>query len=153
MTIVAEPPVQSPADAQPPGKVSKSFAYKDESAGLARELVKDTLRCWDLAGLVETAVLVTSELMTNAIQTGCQRVITLTVEQIGESAVRISVEDGSRYPPLLIKAGLPANPDRVPARGRGLLLVDGLCKRWGLDLRPLGKCVYAEIHGQCRSRR
>ncbi|KOV38080.1 hypothetical protein ADK60_03060 [Streptomyces sp. XY431] len=135
------------------GTVTAAFAYEVKSAGLARELVKDTLLRWGLGDLVENAVLVASELMTNAIQTGCRRSITLTLEQIGESAVRISVEDGSRYPPVFIKPGLPTNPDRLPAGGRGLVIVDGLCKRWGLDLRPQGKCVFAEIHGPRRPRR
>ncbi|MFE2104413.1 ATP-binding protein [Kitasatospora sp. NPDC059463] len=141
------------SDTELTGTITAAFSYKDESASLARELIKNTLLRWDLVGLVENAVLVTSELMTNAIQTGCRRSITLTVERIGESAVRISVEDGSRYPPVFIKSGLPADPDRVPAGGRGLVIVDGLCKRWGLDLRPRGKCVYAEIHGPSRPRR
>ncbi|WP_328953640.1 ATP-binding protein [Kitasatospora purpeofusca] len=153
MTTIAESPVRAVSDAAPTGTITAVFPYEDESASLARELMKNTLLRWGLVDLVENAVLVTSELMTNAIQTGCRCSITVTVEQIGESAVRISVEDGSRYPPVLIKSGLPANPDRVPAGGRGLVIVDGLCKRWGLDLRPRGKCVFAEIHGQRRSQR
>ncbi|MFB7377231.1 ATP-binding protein [Kitasatospora purpeofusca] len=145
MTTIAEPPVQALPDAEPPGKVTAAFPYKEESAGLARRKVRDTLRHWGLADLIDIAVLVTSELMTNAIQTGCQRAITLTIERTAEFAVRISVRDGSSYPPVFIDSGLPTDPERVPLRGRGLLLVNRLAQRWGLDLEARGKTVYADL--------
>ncbi|MFJ1754221.1 ATP-binding protein [Kitasatospora sp. NPDC088134] len=150
MTVVAEPPVQPSSDAEPPEEVTAAFPYANESAGQARRLVRDVLHRWKIADLIDSAVLVASELMTNAIQTGCRRHIVLTLKRLGESAVRISVEDGSCYPPVLIQASVPANPDRVPAGGHGLVIVDQLSRRWGLDLRPRGKCVYAEIHGPRR---
>ncbi|MFB7473215.1 ATP-binding protein [Kitasatospora sp. NPDC056184] len=152
MTSVAEPPVEAASPA-PVLEFKALLPYAPESARKARGLVEGALRSWELDTLIENAVLVADELVSNAIQTGCRLQLALSVERISEFGVRISVEDGSRYPPILIKAGLPADPDRVPAGGRGLVIVDGLCKRWGIDLRPLGKCVYAEIHAPRRSRR
>jgi anti-sigma regulatory factor (Ser/Thr protein kinase) len=87
---------------------------------------------------VDTAQLVTSELVTNAIRYGMEP-ITLTVRLIS-SGLRLEVHDADRR----------ANPelqhpdDRTPG-GRGLLLVSGSADEWGWHPVDNGKVVWAEI--------
>ncbi|MFD7738092.1 ATP-binding protein [Kitasatospora sp. NPDC059800] len=150
MTSVAEPLVETASPA-PPLEFKALLPYEPESAGKARGLVEGALRSWELDALIDTAVLITSELMTNAIQTACQRLITLAIARTDGSLIRISVTDGSCYPPVFIDSG-PANAAQVPPRGRGLLVVDRLSKRWGLEVAARGKTVWAELHVGRRSR-
>lgn len=86
--------------------------------------------------VVEDAILVADELVTNALQHAaaprrCR--ISLTGEQL-----RIEVDDAApdRDP-------LPKAPDRTG--GRGLVLVDQLTSAWGVEHHPDGKTVWAEV--------
>ncbi|MFG3225441.1 ATP-binding protein [Kitasatospora sp. NPDC048194] len=114
--------------------------YEPESAGQARRFVRETLAAWGLAQLVDAAELITSELATNAVKTGCQRRMTVGVQLISPANVRITVRDGSCAAPVLIQA----SPDEECHRGLALvnLLTGG---RWGVNLEPLGKVVYADL--------
>lgn len=83
-----------------------------------------------------TAILLTSELVTNAITHG-ESPVTVAVSWSGR-ALRIEVHDRSRFMP----APWPVI-DRVDAEtGRGLLLVDTLASDWGFYRTPGGKAVY-----------
>lgn len=114
--------------------------YRPESAGRARRLVRATLTAWGLSHLIDTAALVTSELVTNAAKTGCQLAMTVSIELIAHATVRISVRDGSRSLPVLLRA----SDDDECHRGLALVhqLTDG---RWGVTVEPLGKVVHADI--------
>ena len=84
----------------------------------------------------ETAILLTSELVTNALVHGESPVtvaVSWSVEQI-----RVEVHDRSRYLP----APWPANIAVDDEAGRGLLLVDTLATDWGFYRTPGGKAVY-----------
>lgn len=65
----------------------------------ARRLVGDTLNAWRLPHLVDDAVLVSSELVTNATVHG-RPPVTLTVTRDGQSVV-VEVTDASRDLPLM----------------------------------------------------
>ncbi|SDO37350.1 Anti-sigma regulatory factor (Ser/Thr protein kinase) [Lentzea jiangxiensis] len=56
-----------------------------------------------------------------------------------EDGVEVVVEDASATPPAL----QPSSPDSV--RGRGLVLVDQLCERWGVTPQETGKAVWAVV--------
>ncbi|WP_434444864.1 ATP-binding protein [Lentzea sp. E54] len=53
--------------------------------------------------------------------------------------VTVVVEDASIAPPVL----QPSSPHS--ARGRGLILVDQLCERWGVTPHAAGKAVWAVV--------
>jgi anti-sigma regulatory factor (Ser/Thr protein kinase) len=53
--------------------------------------------------------------------------------------VSIVSEDASAAAPQL----RPSSPDSV--RGRGLVMVDQLSKKWGVARRAVGKCVWAVV--------
>ena len=83
------------------------------------------------------AALVASELAANAIDhVGSPFRVTM---RRSNGTVTVAVEDLS-----------PAKPERVNAavdaiRGRGLRIIDELCSRWGTDIGPNGKVVWAEL--------
>ncbi|WP_078891972.1 ATP-binding protein [Streptomyces sp. NRRL S-350] len=131
------------ASTRPPSAdaVKVLLPYEPQSAAEARRLVRTTLRSWGLEDLVEAGELIVSELVGNAVRTGCRRRMTVTVERITGRCVRISVSDGSRALPCLIEAGTSAES------GRGLALVHHLTGgHWGASLEGLGKTVHADLH-------
>ena len=100
----------------------------------------DTLRGWGVPEpIVEVAVLVTSELMANAVNhappPGRLQV------RADRERVHIEVSDGSEREPRMVLQG----PAAAAAGGRGLLLIDRLATRWGWDARPAGKTVWCEV--------
>lgn len=88
---------------------------------------------------VDTATLLVSEVVTNAIL-HARTPVTLTVE-VAHELVRVTVRDGSPVPPR-VKAFPPTS-----ATGRGMVLLDRLAKRWGVDHDPGtgGKVVWFEV--------
>jgi len=105
----------------------------------ARRFVAAVLECHPSAerAPVSDAQLVVSELAGNAVLHACSP-FSVSV-QTDESAIRISVHDWSVRPPLM--------RDATPAArsGRGLRLVDALASKWGVELEPDGKTVWAEL--------
>ena len=88
---------------------------------------------------LETAILLTSELVSNALLHARTEVDLLLV--MASSAVRVEVHDGNASPP-----GLPASPAPLDATtGRGLLMVDALAGRWGVDGTGDGKTIWFEL--------
>nr|WP_225797192.1 ATP-binding protein [Streptomyces aculeolatus] len=102
--------------------------------------MRKALAGWGMAGIEESAVLVVSELVTNAVvharvPTG-REIQTRFVRQDG--AVRIEVHDASGVWPV------PRVPDE--SGGYGLLLVQALASRWGVVERErVGKAVWAVV--------
>ena len=108
------------------------------ACGVGRRFVIDTLGGWGVPEpVVEIAVLVTSELVANAVNhappPGVLRVLA------DDERVRIEISDASRREPRIVR------PGAATAGGRGLLLVDQLATRWGWDVRPPGKVVWCEV--------
>ncbi|KJY32742.1 hypothetical protein VR45_21790 [Streptomyces sp. NRRL S-495] len=114
--------------------------YLPESAGRARRFVRGTLAGWGLDQLIDSGVLIASELVTNAAKTGCRQQMTLFVRHVSRNALRIAVRDGSCALPVLIRASADEECHR------GLALVDRLtCGRWGAAVEPAGKVVHADL--------
>lgn len=115
------------------------LSSRPESAGTARRLTVEVLRSWNLGQLAETGELLVSELVGNAVRHTGARTFGLKVTR-RRGWIRVEVCDPSR-----------ALPCRVPIvrdldeSGRGLLLVDMLSDRWGVDLLPRGKTTWFEL--------
>ncbi|MFF0739921.1 ATP-binding protein [Streptomyces sp. NPDC004111] len=117
-----------------------------ESVARARHLTTDRLAYWGLfADVGDTAALVVSELVTNAvIHTGSERVRCELSDRDGR--LRISVQDegvGADGPTLRRKADTETSGEH----GRGLFLVDAMCDTWGsheYDAES-GRTVWAEL--------
>jgi anti-sigma regulatory factor (Ser/Thr protein kinase) len=98
------------------------------AAGDARRFLRDRLRAWRVADeTIETAQLLVSELVTNAVvHAGTTSVVTVTLL---DDRLTVRVRDRGRGSgPVLL-------PDDDPTKvfGRGLVLVDALSDRWGTE--------------------
>jgi hypothetical protein len=89
----------------------------------------------------DTAALVVSELVTNAIVHTASTHIVCELHD-GDDLVRIAVRDEGCAPGQPHPAGRPRPEDE---HGRGLLLVDALCHAWGADEHGPGLLVWAEL--------
>jgi anti-anti-sigma regulatory factor/anti-sigma regulatory factor (Ser/Thr protein kinase) len=110
----------------------------------AREFVRATCRYWELAlpdgTLVERAVLLANELVTNAV-VHAHTELHLRLELRGDR-LHIAVRDGS---PRLLR--LVAVPDTEAQGGRGLWLVEQLARGWGVNRHPDGgKVVWCTLN-------
>ncbi|MGA5823437.1 ATP-binding protein [Kitasatospora sp. NPDC094028] len=113
--------------------------YRPEAAGVARRLIRQKLTAWELPELVDPATLIISELVGNAVKTGCQAFMVVRVHRL-QTSVRLAVRDGSRILPVLLAAG---EDDECH---RGLALVHMLTAgRWGVTPDSFGKTVYADL--------
>jgi anti-sigma regulatory factor (Ser/Thr protein kinase)/GAF domain-containing protein len=127
-----------------------SAAYQPEpkAAAAARRFVRDTLQDWvvtgaaDGHGLVDDAVLLTSELVTNAVvHAGTPVQVTC---RLADGAVEVVVSDG--HPGRLV----PEAPEVEPAPsertgGRGLLLPAALASAWGVAYGRASKAVWFRL--------
>lgn len=110
-----------------------------ESAGVARWLVTGLLRNLVDRETLDTAALLTTELVSNAIrQTREELIITVG---LADGRMRVGVADSSHRRPQLVQVG------SRDTSGRGLHLVEALADRWGVepDDRGLGKTVWFEL--------
>ncbi|MCW2601720.1 MAG: hypothetical protein JWM02_3549 [Frankiales bacterium] len=113
------------------------FPPQPSSASAARDLVVSVCHDWHLEGLTDDLALVVTELVANAIRhAGTEMVLRLAPIAGG---VRLEVHDGSTRP-LRPRPAAPSDEG-----GRGLLLVDALSTRYGVEGEPKGKRVWAEL--------
>lgn len=129
-----------------------SAAYQPEPTAVAaaRRFVRDTLQEWSVAdeaaagsGLVDDAVLLTSELVTNSVVHAGTTV--QVVCRLAENEVEVVVADGD-------PAGLLPEPRTddgyLPAErtsGRGLLLPAALASAWGVTYGRAAKAVWFRL--------
>lgn len=117
------------------------------SPAQARRLTRARLNGWSVCeDTCDTAVLVVSELVTNAIVHTASTHIVCELHD-GDDLVRIAVRDegcatGQPGQPH------PSGPRSEEERGRGLLLVDALCRAWGAHEHGPGLLVWAELPRQ-----
>jgi anti-sigma regulatory factor (Ser/Thr protein kinase) len=104
------------------------------AAAEARDQVRAAVRAWDVRADSDVEVLLTSELVTNAIRHTAGAVALGIRSARGQ--FRVDVHDARLSLPVL--AGAPADAEA----GRGLLLVASLSSPWGFYRTPAGKAVY-----------
>jgi len=111
------------------------------AVGEARQVLREALRRWGVPGLADTAELLTSELVTNALQhTDRGAVLTAMLSPERRSRrLRVEVRDFVPRHPRLRAPG-----DQVTS-GRGLLLVQALADAWGVRPEGTGKVVWFEL--------
>jgi PAS domain S-box-containing protein len=124
-------------------RAAATFEPVGRSVAVARAFVRDTLHGWGFADVVDDAVVLTSELVTNAVihagtaaDVRCLRY---------ETAVRVEVAD--HYPerevPLQTRGRQFRGTDNEG--GRGLLLCAALAGRWGVEYTAAGKHVWFQL--------
>ena len=127
----------TPSPAGRPRPAVLQLPAEAASVPLARRHVTAVVEQLELGEMADTAALLVSELVTNAVRhAGTELQLTILAES---GHVRIEVEDGS--------ATLPRSrtSDLYDAGGRGLPLVEALADRWGSESTGTGKLVWAEL--------
>ncbi|CAL9602047.1 hypothetical protein GCM10010266_43200 [Streptomyces griseomycini] len=124
-------------------RAAASFEPVGRSVASARSFVRDTLQGWGFGDIVDDAVVLTSELVTNAVVHAGTSADLLCLR--GDDGVRIEVAD--RYPerevPVQGSAVNMGSPDREG--GRGLQLCAALAGRWGVEYTPTHKTVWFQL--------
>ncbi|MEW1698846.1 SpoIIE family protein phosphatase [Streptomyces sp. NPDC093249] len=123
-------------------RATAGFEPVGRSVAAARAFVRDTLQGWGHPELVDDAVVLTSELVTNAVIHAGTSAEVLCLRS--DDGIRIEVAD--RYPEreIPVQSGRTlGNPDRE--NGRGLLLCAALAHRWGVDYSPTSKHVWFRL--------
>jgi anti-sigma regulatory factor (Ser/Thr protein kinase) len=110
------------------------------AAGLARKEVRGALSSWGLEWLEDTALLLVSELVGNAVRHA----------RLGGSELRLRVADTGAWLRVEVVDADPHLPQlHVPAgldeSGFGLVLVEALAAKWGVDQAAVGKTVWIEL--------
>jgi anti-sigma regulatory factor (Ser/Thr protein kinase) len=117
-----------------------------ESVRIARFHVRAALGYCELDRFADDAAIITSELVTNAVQHArCDvtEAVRVTLARASDSeAVIIAVSDSSPHGPVIRKA--PAGSER----GLGLQIVESLSIHWGWHPEPRGKAVFAILAGR-----
>lgn len=118
-------------------RIPKRKRHVPEARAQVRRILKD----WAVGGeLADDVVTVASELVANAVRhcrvTLAQIEVTVSIRGCG-LLLEVSDPDKERIP-------TPCTGDgQEEGGGLGLVLVAGLASRWGHELRPFTKCVWA----------
>lgn len=105
------------------------------AVGVARRQVQATIQAWDVPVDASVAMLLTSELVTNAITRETGDSITLVIT-CAYGQLHVDVHDTS----CVLPAPVDGPPDAET--GRGLVIVATLSSSWGYYRTPTGKAVY-----------
>ncbi|HEY3941267.1 MAG TPA: MEDS domain-containing protein [Acidimicrobiales bacterium] len=105
----------------------------------ARRLVAEALDAWGRGDLVDDAILIVTELVTNAV-VHAGSTLTMSIAHDRETdTFTVAIGDRETSAPRLRPY------DRVAPGGRGLPLVEALTSRWGHTVVSPGKLVWAEL--------
>jgi anti-sigma regulatory factor (Ser/Thr protein kinase) len=113
------------------------------AAAEARSQVRTAIRDWKVPVDPDIAILLTSDLVTNAILHGDGETITLAI-RCARGHLRIDVYDRSRYMPAAgdIPGDTPGDAPGDAQAANGLVLVAALSADWGSFRTPAGKAMY-----------
>jgi anti-sigma regulatory factor (Ser/Thr protein kinase) len=116
----------------------RSFPADVASAASARRFTEAVLSRWGCDGFRDDALLLVSELVTNAAthaNSSCEVIISHAAERL-----RIEVRD---HDPRHVPVQQPF--DVTAQHGRGLLIVERVAADWGTRSGPEGKVVWFEL--------
>jgi len=112
----------------------------------ARALVRSILAEADLPELTNEALLLTTELSTNAVEHARTELdLEVVADRLG---LTVTVSDFARGPVEELTVGVrneSSDIADISERGRGLLLVDHFASRWGTTYLPTGKGVWFRL--------
>ncbi|MDI5964222.1 ATP-binding protein [Streptomyces sp. SL13] len=137
-------PVRGAAETTVTRELRRRLRHADLSAvAEARGLLRRRLADWGVPDLRDTAELLLSEVVTNAlVHTGGGALLTATLLTQGQrTRLRVEVQDDAPHRPY----PRPASDDA--SGGRGLLIVRALADAWGVRPQPVGKSVWFELTG------
>ncbi|MEU8483866.1 SpoIIE family protein phosphatase [Streptomyces sp. NPDC048641] len=113
-----------------------------ERVAAARRQVRELLHDWSDEEQVDSAVLMVSEMLTNVlVHTDADALLVAEVTG-GPSARRLRAEVADASDDLPHKR----HPGELASSGRGLVLMELLADRWGVDPRGEGKSIWFELY-------
>ncbi|MFF4048239.1 SpoIIE family protein phosphatase [Streptomyces chartreusis] len=122
---------------EPEDVASWCIGLDPEEVGRARAVVREQLHDWGLARLADTAELLVSELVTNAVRHSHGRPVELRL--VRGDTLLCEVDDDDHDLPTLLSAG------PFDDAGRGLRVVSMLAREWGTSRTSAGKTVWFEL--------
>ena len=130
----------SPGWAEGTGRrVQLTLPAAPQAVRLARRATRDALGVWQLGQLEETAVLLVSELVTNAVRHAmCTDAITLELRVV---QTRLRIEAYRCRPGLVV----PRTTGQFDEPGFGCALLDALADKWGVRETVTGTTAWAEL--------
>lgn len=142
-TLVAAAPSSATTAATSPEPhhvlVAVALASSLEAAAQARAVVRDLLQQGRRTDMVDTACLLTSELVANAVvHAGAP--VELVVD-LDRGRLAVEVIDGSETDPA------PVDASPMDTGGRGLAMVERLADSWGVTRVMPGKSVWFALTG------
>jgi anti-sigma regulatory factor (Ser/Thr protein kinase) len=130
----------SPDEAAGPWRrLLMTLPAEDYSVRLARHATHVVLTAWRLAHVEDAAVLLVSELVTNAVRHASGTDAVGVDLHATRTWLRIEIQDTDRRWPR------PRIPDGSDESGFGFVLVDALAAKWGVRETEAGKAVWAEL--------
>ncbi|RPK73406.1 MULTISPECIES: ATP-binding protein [unclassified Streptomyces] len=132
--VIASPPVDAETT------YHADFAMGEHSARHLRRILRLYLKGWELLDVADAAELALTELIANVVRyvpgRRCQTFIFL----LAAGGVRVEVADSCPDVPRMVVG------DELDEGGRGLVLVDAVTDKWGVEPRPdgRGKTVWFE---------
>ncbi|MDN5768491.1 MAG: ATP-binding protein [Humibacillus sp.] len=136
--LAGEPPVVDGCFERNVDRRVEIFDGVPRSIGRVRRFIAAALDLRYHPNVVHNCALIASEMATNAYQHAGGSPFRVGVILV-PGRVRITVEDTSTATP-----SMPHPLDRDEG-GRGVVIVDALSDRWGVDSLPSGKVVWAEV--------
>jgi anti-sigma regulatory factor (Ser/Thr protein kinase) len=120
-------------------RAATDFPRREDAPGLARGFVEDALAAAGRKGDCPEALLLVSELVTNAVVHARSGAIRLEV-QVDDGTLRCVVvdDDPDRQPTVRADAAKGVG-------GLGLVIVDAVATRWGCDIDGDTKSVWFEL--------
>ncbi|WP_433439634.1 SpoIIE family protein phosphatase [Nonomuraea sp. CA-141351] len=123
---------------------STAFDGTPHAPAHARRFVRQVLGEWRLSHLAEDAVLLTSELVTNAVvHAGTGIELTCRLDADADPA-KLEIEVDDHHPARTILAAEPA-PESTRTSGRGLALAGMLADAWGVTYTRTAKRVWVRM--------
>jgi anti-sigma regulatory factor (Ser/Thr protein kinase) len=117
---------------------TRGFPPDERSVAGARRFVRRELETWGAVDLVDSAVLMTSELVTNAVMHAGGPISVSATYLDATLHVEVHDTDQNRVPDL-------PSPSAADKTGRGLHIVGLLADRWAITSTPDGKTIWFEL--------
>jgi hypothetical protein len=134
--------VEAVAAAEGPPAVARAdrtFVPGKGAPSEARALIGDVCRAWRIPEALDSALVVLSEMVTNAIVHASGLVHVTAV--LRRPHLHLVVRDHSTEPPRRA----PTLGPSLSLSGRGLPLLDAMCTSWGYLSNDTGKAVWARV--------
>ncbi|MET8824960.1 ATP-binding protein [Streptomyces sp. NPDC004610] len=123
-----------------PHQYRMSLTVAEHSARHIRRIIRTLLKEWGVEELSEAVELATTELIANVVRHVPDHHCTVRIAR-HRAGARVEVTDTSPRLPVPV----PPNPSLESENGRGLLLVEAMVDKWGVDRGPgVGKTVWFE---------